>query len=62
MSKANIFALMKASSEDEDEMRLHDVFKTSSAVRMFAGQNFEHISRVFWKLILVRLTIPSCKR
>ena len=28
---------MKSSSEDEDERRLQDVFKTSSLTRSFAG-------------------------
>ena len=36
-AKANIFVLIKTSSEDEDEKRLQDVFKTSSSRRMFAG-------------------------
>ena len=29
--------VLKTSSEDEDERRLQDVFKTSSSRRMFAG-------------------------
>ena len=33
MSKANIFVLIKTSSEDEDQRRLQDVF----IKRMFAG-------------------------
>ena len=35
MAKANILVLIKTSSEDEDEMGLQDVFKTSSSRRMF---------------------------
>ena len=38
MSKVNIiFVFIKTSSEDEDERRLQDAFKTSSSRRMFAG-------------------------
>ena len=38
-AKANILVLIKTSSEDEDERRLQDVFKTSSSRRMFAGNH-----------------------
>ena len=37
MTKANIFVLIKMSSQDEGKRRLRDVFKTSSSRRMFAG-------------------------
>ena len=37
MIKGNILFLIKTSSEDEDQRRLQDVFKTSSPRRMFAG-------------------------
>ena len=37
MIKGNILVLIKTSSEDEDQRRLQDVFKTSSPRRMFAG-------------------------
>ena len=41
-AKASIFVLIKTSfktsSEDDDEWRLQDVFKTSSSRRMFAGR------------------------
>ena len=40
-TKANIFVLIKTSSEDEDERRLQDVFKTSSSRRMFAGTTYK---------------------
>ena len=35
MAKTNILVLIKTSSEDEDEMRLQDVSKTSSSKWMF---------------------------
>ena len=37
MTKTNMLVLIKASSEDEDERRLQDVFNMSSSRRMFAG-------------------------
>ena len=39
MTEANIFVLIKTSSEDEDERRLQDVFQTSSSRWMFAGKS-----------------------
>ena len=36
---------MKTSSEDEDERRLQDVFKTSSSRRMFAGRSASQLRR-----------------
>ena len=38
MAKTNILVWTKTSSEDEDERRLQDVFKSSSSRRMFAGK------------------------
>ena len=39
--KANLEGeyILKTSSEDEDERRLQDIFKTSSSRRMFAGSD-----------------------
>ena len=37
MSEVNIMALIKTSSEHEDDRHLQDVFKTSSSRQMFAG-------------------------
>ena len=37
MTKANIFVVIKTSSEDEDKRRLQDLFNVSSSRQMFAG-------------------------
>ena len=37
MTKANIFVVIKTSSEDEDKRRLQDLFNISSSRQMFAG-------------------------
>ena len=47
-SKVNIFVLIKTSSEDEDQRRLQDVFKTSSSRRMFAGWELLQHSPTIW--------------
>ena len=52
-AKANIFVLIKTSSEDEDERRFQGVLKTSWSRRMFAGRVSNHYARnVYVKVLL----------
>ena len=67
MSKTNIFVL-KTSSEDEDERRLQDFFKTPSSRWMFAGllstrrkTSLLFINSIIWPYRLSKSKEESCR-
>ena len=61
MSRATIFVLIKASSKDEDERRLQDVFKTSSSRQMFAGLILEPQGKINLLVTFIQWFVTQSK-